>query len=43
MDVVAPQHRWRRRLKDLIARYMIPVADMDFPVGWEQLAIWQEA
>ncbi len=42
MDVVAPRHRWRARLKDLIARHAISVSAMDFPAGWEQLAIWQE-
>lgn len=42
MDVIAPQHHWRARLKDLITRHAVPVAAMDFPAGWEQLAIWQE-
>lgn len=42
MDVIAPQHHWRARLKDLIARHAIPVAAMDFPAGWELMAIWQE-
>lgn len=41
MDVIAPQHHWRTRLKDLIARHAIPVAAMDFPAGWERMAIWQ--
>ncbi|MGC4367697.1 Abi family protein [Hydrogenophaga sp. R2] len=42
MDVIAPQNHWRARLKDLIARHAVPVAPMDFPAGWKQLAIWQE-
>lgn len=42
MDVIAPKHHWRTRLKDLVARHAIPVAAMDFPAGWEQWAIWQE-
>jgi abortive infection bacteriophage resistance protein len=42
MDVIAPQHHWRARLTDLITRHAVPVAAMDFPAGWEQLAIWQE-
>lgn len=42
MDVIAPQHHWRTRLKDLIARHAIPVAVMDFPSDWGQRAIWLE-
>ncbi|WP_024304147.1 Abi family protein [Pseudogulbenkiania sp. MAI-1] len=42
MDVIAPRHHWRGRLKELIALHTIPVVAMDFPSGWEQMAIWQE-
>jgi abortive infection bacteriophage resistance protein len=42
MDVVAPHHHWRARLKELIERHTIPVAAMDFPDGWQALPIWQE-
>ena len=42
MDVIAPQHHWRARLKELIARHSIPVAAMDFPTGWDRMPIWQE-
>jgi len=42
MDVIAPQHQWRARLKELIVRHAIPVAAMGFPAGWGQLAIWHE-
>jgi abortive infection bacteriophage resistance protein len=41
MDVIAPQHHWRARLPELIARHAIPVGAMDFPARWEQMAIWQ--
>lgn len=40
MDVIAPRHHWRMRLKDLIAHHAIPATAMDFPNGWEQMAIW---
>lgn len=40
MDVIAPDHDWRRRLKDLIAGHAIPAAAMGFPENWEQLPIW---
>jgi abortive infection bacteriophage resistance protein len=36
MDVIAPHHHWRMRLKDLITLHAIPVTMMDFPHGWEQ-------
>lgn len=42
MDVIAPKHLWRTRLKDLIARHAIPVAAMDFLAGWEEMPIWWE-
>lgn len=41
MDRIAPEHRWRARLKDLIARHVAPVTTMDFPIGWERLTIWE--
>ena len=43
MDLVAPAHHWRARLGALIGRHAIPVADMDFPAGWESLPIWRGA
>lgn len=43
MDIIAPQHHWRARLKDLIVRHGIPVAAMDFPDHWQQMPIWQDA
>lgn len=43
MDVIAPQHQWRSRLKALMARHGVAVSAMDFPTNWERLPIWQEA
>ena len=43
MDTIAPHHRWRKRLKDLIADHRTPVHSMDFPRDWASRAIWQEA
>lgn len=40
MDVIAPQHHWRARLKNLITINTIPVEAMDFPADWENLGIW---
>jgi hypothetical protein len=43
MSVISPASTWRQRLKALIqATPQIAVADMGFPVGWEQMALWQE-
>ncbi len=42
MDVIAPKHRWRAELIDLIARHAVSASAMGFPRGWEQLAVWQE-
>ncbi len=42
MDTMAPRHRWRKRVKHLIAHHSVPVAAMDFPPDWEQRSIWQE-
>jgi len=43
MDVIAPQHHWRSRLKALMTRYGVAVSAMDFPTHWERLPIWQDA
>lgn len=43
MDTIAPQHHWRKRLKDLITNHCISVSSMDFPPDWASRAIWQEA
>ena len=42
VGVISPATTWRQRLKALIqATPQIAVADMGFPPGWEQIAIWQ--
>lgn len=43
LDLIAPNHHWRARLTALLSRHGIDVAEMDFPAGWEQMPIWQEA
>lgn len=40
MDIIAPQHHWRQRLKGLIASHAIPIGAMGFPQDWEARAIW---
>jgi len=42
MDMIAPQHHWRTRLKELIARHGVTVGAMEFPSNWLQLPIWQD-
>ncbi|WP_218831495.1 Abi family protein [Bordetella genomosp. 9] len=42
MDVIAPAHHWRLRLRELIARHDIPVAGMGFPDNWDDLPIWHD-
>lgn len=41
MDIVAPRHSWRDRLKTLIAHHHPPARAMGFPSHWDQLPIWQ--
>ena len=41
MDIIAPRHHWRQRLKALIVDHAIPVGAMDFPQDWQARAIWQ--
>jgi abortive infection bacteriophage resistance protein len=43
MDIIAPAHHWRQRLKKLIAEHGIPVQAMDFPEDWADRPIWQES
>ena len=40
MDLIAPGHHWRTRLKALVADHRIPVSAMDFPIEWEHMNIW---
>ncbi|MDH4229925.1 MAG: Abi family protein [Nitrospirota bacterium] len=42
MDVIAPRHHWRARLRDLIRQDNIPAAEMGFPPNWEQREIWRD-
>lgn len=42
MDLVAPRHRWRSRLRQLISDHAIPVAAMGFPPGWSELSIFKD-
>lgn len=41
MDIVAPRHSWRNRLKALIQDHKIPTHAMGFPHHWCQLPIWK--
>lgn len=42
MDIIAGQHHWRTRLKGLIDKHNISLAEMDFPADWMSRGIWQE-
>lgn len=41
MDIIAPQHHWRSRMKMLIEKPIITLAAMGFPADWETRTIWQ--
>lgn len=41
MDIIAPDHHWRVRLKALLSGHSVSVAAMDFPADWEARLIWQ--
>lgn len=41
MDIIAPQHHWRRRLVDLINHHGAPTAAMGFHLDWQGQVIWQ--
>lgn len=40
MDVIAPHHHWRSRLKTVIGQHHVSFATMDFPDDWEQREPW---
>lgn len=42
MNVIAQQHHWRSKLKQLIEKHHIAVNEMDFPEDWAERAIWME-
>lgn len=41
MDVIAPNHGWRTRLRELLITRSIPLGAMDFPADWKRLPIWR--
>jgi len=41
MDVIAPRHHWRGRLRSLIARHGACLPAMDFPDDWQSRPIWR--
>jgi abortive infection bacteriophage resistance protein len=41
MDVVAPQHSWRLRLKTLLEEHPENLPHMGFPVDWQNQPIWK--
>jgi abortive infection bacteriophage resistance protein len=43
MDIIAPSHHWRQRVKDLLNSHGIQTTAMDFPADWAGKAIWQGA
>lgn len=42
LDVIAPGHLYRERLKDLISGHSIPVNAMGFPQDWETRSVWRQ-
>jgi abortive infection bacteriophage resistance protein len=42
MDIIAPKHHWRRRLKTLLSDHAVPLPAMGFPDDWESRLVWQE-
>jgi len=42
MDVIAPQHSWRCRLKRLLLANTQNLPPMGFPENWESNAIWED-
>lgn len=41
MDMIAPNHIWRSRVKDLLSEHEILLTAMGFPVDWEKSKIWR--
>ena len=41
MDIIAPSHSWRKRLKTLLLANERVLPQMGFPVDWKQQLIWQ--
>jgi len=42
MDIIAPKHSWRMRVKELLRNHAGPVVQMDFLSGWEGREIWRD-
>lgn len=42
MDLISPQHHWRRRLSGLIDYHGVTVSKMSFPPNWKTQVLWQE-
>jgi abortive infection bacteriophage resistance protein len=42
MDIICPNHHWKKKLKSLIEDHNIDVTDMGFPTNWLEQPIWIE-
>jgi len=43
MDIIAPDHHWRKRLLALIDSHGIDVSHMGFPESWREFPVWEVA
>jgi len=43
MDIVSPDHHWKRRLQDLISEHGIDTGQMGFPADFIKRSIWASA
>ncbi len=41
MDIIAPKHRWHKRLLDLLSGQAANLTAMDFPPDWMEMPIWK--
>jgi abortive infection bacteriophage resistance protein len=41
MDIIAPQHHWRKRLRALLTSNSTHLSEMGFPSEWTNLSIWE--
>lgn len=42
MDIICPNHHWKKKLKALIEEHNIDVTNMGFPTDWLESPIWIE-
>jgi hypothetical protein len=42
IDIICPNHHWKKKLKSLIEDHNIDVTDMGFPTNWLEQPIWVE-